>query len=521
MMTKTRANSALRLSLLCLAFIVLLSPKLQAQEKMAPKKGLSKVPAKAKLSPKEGRQLLLRAYQKEYAVLAAEERHLNGRLAELDSSLKKVHKNVETELTKREDSLIALKAELEKKRATLQKLEVENNGYEDGQDSLNGVVAQGKQSLASQKIEFNEPAAGSKTPPTKEIAKMFQLAISRLEELCAIRTEKGHFFNREGQQVAGDLVRIGNIASLGVGAKDAGTLVPAGNGHLKLWKEPTAKASKALAKGETPETLPIYLYESLEKGVEERKEKTPEELVHAGGFIAYIIVGLGVFAAFLLLLRSILLSLNSSRTAWLLRRVTPLIESGESEKALAESKRFWGAPARVMTQSLPHASMDLERFESLVSEKVLEQSVKVDRFQGAITVCAAVAPLLGLLGTVTGMIATFETITIHGTGDPKLLSGGISEALITTQLGLMVAIPALLWGNVLNGWAERINNQIEGVGLRILSFSAPVKSPQKEPETPVNKTVIRAPHSERNLIIRPQADQSPESESKLVGSDQS
>jgi hypothetical protein len=65
------------------------------------------------------------------------------------------------------------------------------------------------------------------------------------------------------------------------------------------------------------------------------------------------------------------------------------------------------------------------------------------------------------------MMATFDIITVYGTGDPKLLSGGISEALITTEFGLAVAIPALLWGNVLSGWADRIRAGLEQMALRI------------------------------------------------------
>ena len=92
---------------------------------------------------------------------------------------------------------------------------------------------------------------------------------------------------------------------------------------------------------------------------------------------------------------------------------------------------------------------------------VLNEKSRLERFGTAILVIAAVAPLLGLLGTVTGMIGTFEMITEHGTGDPKMLSGGISEALITTQLGLVVAIPMVLLGNTLNTWGNRILGRLE------------------------------------------------------------
>jgi biopolymer transport protein ExbB len=77
-------------------------------------------------------------------------------------------------------------------------------------------------------------------------------------------------------------------------------------------------------------------------------------------------------------------------------------------------------------------------------EQILSQVPLLERFLSPLAVCASVAPLLGLLGTVTGMIHTFNLITVFGTGDAKLLSGGISEALITTEVGLMIAVPALL-----------------------------------------------------------------------------
>ncbi len=93
----------------------------------------------------------------------------------------------------------------------------------------------------------------------------------------------------------------------------------------------------------------------------------------------------------------------------------------------------------------------------------------IDRFGAMILVFAAVAPLLGLLGTVTGMISTFDIITEYGTGDPKLLSHGISEALITTELGLVVAIPTLLFGNILSGWGKNIKMTLDKVALRVIN----------------------------------------------------
>ena len=111
--------------------------------------------------------------------------------------------------------------------------------------------------------------------------------------------------------------------------------------------------------------------------------------------------------------------------------------------------------------------------EDIVSEAVLHETPQIERFSAATTVCAAVAPLLGLLGTVTGMIATFSIITDHGTGDPKLLSGGISEALVTTELGLIVAIPTLLLGSLLSARGQVILQRMERAALEIMNIAEP------------------------------------------------
>lgn len=103
-------------------------------------------------------------------------------------------------------------------------------------------------------------------------------------------------------------------------------------------------------------------------------------------------------------------------------------------------------------------------------ENILNEQSRIDRFGSFVMVIAAVAPLLGLLGTVTGMIATFDIITEQGTGDPKLLSGGISEALVTTMIGLVVAIPLLLLGNLLSGWAQNIKDSMEQSALHIVNI---------------------------------------------------
>ncbi len=102
-----------------------------------------------------------------------------------------------------------------------------------------------------------------------------------------------------------------------------------------------------------------------------------------------------------------------------------------------------------------------EVLESILQEAILKELPRLERALPLLNIMGAVAPLLGLLGTVTGMIGTFEVINIYGTGDPRMMSGGISVALVTTMLGLTVAIPIMLLHTYLNRQVEHIIGDME------------------------------------------------------------
>jgi biopolymer transport protein ExbB len=108
---------------------------------------------------------------------------------------------------------------------------------------------------------------------------------------------------------------------------------------------------------------------------------------------------------------------------------------------------------------------------------LLAEAPHLERSLSLLAALAGVAPLLGLLGTVSGMIATFDTISTVGTGNPRLLSGGISEALITTQLGLMVAIPLLLAYAGLERWVQRREAMLEHQAIQVFGFQNGARAP--------------------------------------------
>lgn len=128
-----------------------------------------------------------------------------------------------------------------------------------------------------------------------------------------------------------------------------------------------------------------------------------------------------------------------------------------------------GTPAaRVKKRLLNYKDVGSAKMHEVLTECVEEELVRLERGLGAVGVCASVAPLLGLLGTVVGMIRTFETIASYGAQDARLLAGGIREALITTEAGLAVAIPLLLLHALLRGRAESLAEHLREQGERLI-----------------------------------------------------
>jgi biopolymer transport protein ExbB len=168
---------------------------------------------------------------------------------------------------------------------------------------------------------------------------------------------------------------------------------------------------------------------------------TLEERWHQGGYVGYAITAVGIFAFILAIYRMIVLSLVSGKVNSQLK----------SEKANDNNPL-----GRVLKIHEDNPSMDTETLELKLSEGILKETPRLESGLNLLKIIAAVAPLMGLLGTVTGMIITFQAITIFGAGDPKAMAGGISGALITTVLGLLVAIPTVLMHTVVNGRAQRV-----------------------------------------------------------------
>ena len=162
---------------------------------------------------------------------------------------------------------------------------------------------------------------------------------------------------------------------------------------------------------------------------------------HQGGTVGYIITGL--FGVAMLI------------SFW--RLIVLMIVGGGVSKQLKSDKAMTNNPlGRVLSIREDNEGIDTETLELKLNEQILKERPKIEAWINIVKIIAAVAPLMGLLGTVTGMIVVFQGITLFGAGDVQGMAGGISQALVTTVLGLVVAIPTVLLHTLLNSRAMRI-----------------------------------------------------------------
>ncbi len=180
------------------------------------------------------------------------------------------------------------------------------------------------------------------------------------------------------------------------------------------------------------------------------------EHVRQGGLIGYLILSIGVIGLLVICERFAYLSLVG-------RRITAQIKS--------DSPDMKNALGRILSVYTKEPDQEVEVLEHRLDEAILKEIPVLERGLKTVAILAAIAPLLGLLGTVTGMIETFQSITLFGTGDPKLMSGGISQALVTTELGLVVAIPIVLLHSFISGKSNRLvqilDEQSSGIVARL------------------------------------------------------
>ena len=292
--------------------------------------------------------------------------------------------------------------------------------------------------------------SGSELASLEEIEELWFEIQREMTETGKVKRFRGSVVQPDGEEVEEDIIRVG-VFNLVAGGK-----------YLKFDPE-TGKISELLRQ---PEDRFVNGAEDLDDaeggfipfGLDPTKGQLLGQLVDVpswyersttqGGTVGWIIIGLGIFGITVALLRILYMMTVSMSVARQVRNVN----NPSANNPLG----------RVLLAYHENKDIDVESLELKMGEAVLREVPKLSRLNTLIKVISVVAPLLGLLGTVIGMIVTFQSITLFGTGDPKLMAGGISQALITTMLGLCVAIPTVFLHSMMAGQSRRIIETLEG-----------------------------------------------------------
>lgn len=337
------------------------------------------------------------------------------------------------------------------------------------------LINQSQQSaLVADRVKYlHGPANQSQFPSMDQIHGMANVLFDEIARSGEVRVQRAHLVDRAGEEVEADVLVLGNFSAAWRKEKETGFLLYSDKSQrfFALSRKPAARVGAKIrdymAGKSTDAPIDISKGGALRQMV--HKQSLAEQ-VPKGGPIVWIIIALGVLALVIIVERAVFLLRMSANPDQMMDRINSLAKNQDWDKCMALCKKTGNKPvANVLAWGLKHRDLGRQDMENALQEAILGEIPRLERFLSALGMMAAVSPLLGLLGTVTGMINTFHVITYHGAGDPKMMSGGISEALVTTMMGLAVAIPILLAHTLLTRRAENIIAQMEEKAVSLVN----------------------------------------------------
>jgi biopolymer transport protein ExbB len=301
---------------------------------------------------------------------------------------------------------------------------------------------------------------------------------------------EGTFTGRGGDQQTGTLLTAGPFCAAYDTGQEIGLLryAEAGRQFGALAALPSWNMRRNIKAYMAGKSEALYIDPSAGAALQRIAHRsTWADQLRQGGILVWPILAIGLAALLLTGERLLFLHKVHTNADRLMGRVNDLAAQGKwaqcHEILLREKDR---PVCNVLKAGLGAINESREVLENVLQEAILKELPRLERFLPALNVIAAVAPLLGLLGTVTGMIGTFQVITLYGTGDPRLMAGGISEALVTTMVGLAVAIPVMLIHAFLRRRIEHIVGDMEEKALamsNIICRESNLKAPHDTQRT--------------------------------------
>ncbi|MFA0347422.1 MotA/TolQ/ExbB proton channel family protein [Vibrio sp. 10N.222.55.C6] len=394
----------------------------------------------------------------------------------------------EADFKKTEQELKAIKAQLEAKRTSIQgATDVLTQTFSDNENKLArleeklrletgslgelfGVVRQNAKELGAElsstvnSVDRAEHTAtvdqiidAKSLPSMPQLTGLWMSMVEQIQASSELSKSQIAFINGEGNTNKVDAYRLGSIGLVTEqGYVSWNTQREDAIAYLKQPQNgPTLASLSSLANGEVSNVV----VDPSRGFMLEQLALTPSltDRLQAGGVVGKVILGLLAIGLIIALVRGVSLAIARQKIRAQLKNPE---QAGDNPLG------------RVLAVYNKEQNQTVEALELRLLEAVVDEQTHLEKGLSMLKLLAALAPMLGLLGTVTGMIETFQVITQFGNGDPKVMAGGISMALVTTVLGLVAAMPLLLAHNILSTQAENIRNILEKQGIGLVAEQA-------------------------------------------------
>ena len=387
-------------------------------------------------------------------------------------------------------NLSTLKKEVNGREAEVQFLSTLGSDYLANFEARLHVTEIDRNQVKLSEIKTKLDGDASEKDKMKARMQLLSLSINRIEELVGGTQFDGEALDGDGKVREGSFVLSGPLAYF---EEKGGNLVGITQSGRDLkprifeLQEPHSSILRSYfeSKGESDASLPVDV--TLGDAVKvAAAEDTALEHIQKGGTWAYPIVIAAAVSLIIALFKYFQLSGISFPKSKAVTEIIRKMEEGDKEGAMKYAQKLKGPFKTMFSAGISKCTEGKKMVDESMYEELLATQPKLESYLPVIQVTAATAPLMGLLGTVTGMIKTFKQITLFGTGDAKSLSEGISEALITTELGLVAAIPSLILYAILSRKTKAILSEMERLSSLFLN-AFPKKKDLFEQEKPTDQ----------------------------------